>query len=138
MKIITNTMQLSTSKCWLENFSSTQHSLCATFIFRKQINILFFFLKKKTLAIKKSNSNWKFQNSIQISLNKISKNYPVLINICNSSMKRNNSPCKASTSLSTAFIRSSNSPWYLAPATSWAKSSTKRRLFLTLSISFIF
>eukprot|EP00053_Salpingoeca_punica_P015009 m.137219 g.137219 ORF g.137219 m.137219 type:complete len:316 (+) comp16600_c1_seq1:3077-4024(+) len=53
--------------------------------------------------------------------------------MCSSSIKRM-SPCSdCSTSFSTAFSRSSNSPWYLAPAIKAARSREMTRLPLTES-----
>eukprot|EP00966_Prymnesium_polylepis_P198248 4594178-Prymnesium_polylepis.2 len=47
--------------------------------------------------------------------------------VCSSSMKRITSPPASATSASTAFSRSSNSPRYLAPATSAPMSSETTR-----------
>ena len=51
--------------------------------------------------------------------------------VCSSSMKRMSSPSAASTSLITAFNRSSNSPRNLAPATSAPMSRAHSRLFFS-------
>ena len=53
---------------------------------------------------------------------------PAPTTVCSSSMKRMISPCDSCTSLSTALSRSSNSPRYLAPATSAPMSSVTMRL----------
>ena len=46
--------------------------------------------------------------------------------VCSSSIKRITCPCSASSSFKTAFRRSSNSPRYLAPATSAATKLSQR------------
>ncbi len=53
--------------------------------------------------------------------------------VCSSSMKMIVLPSSLASSFSTDFSRSSNSPRYLAPASSDAMSSTRRRLFFRLS-----
>mmetsp|Transcript_2532 Transcript_2532/g.5352 ORF Transcript_2532/g.5352 Transcript_2532/m.5352 type:complete len:275 (+) Transcript_2532:234-1058(+) len=52
---------------------------------------------------------------------------PAPITMCSSSMKRITCPAESETSLSTALSRSSNSPLYLAPATSAPTSSAITR-----------
>ena len=58
---------------------------------------------------------------------------PAPTRLCSSSMNRMISPAAAVISASTALSRSSNSPRYLAPATSAPRSSASRRLSFRLS-----
>jgi hypothetical protein len=53
---------------------------------------------------------------------------PAPMTVCSSSMNMITRPSLAVTSLSTAFRRSSNSPRYFAPASSWPTSSAMIRL----------
>ena len=58
---------------------------------------------------------------------------PAPTTVCSSSMKRMTSPCASWTALRTALSRSSNSPRYLAPATSAPMSRVTTRLPLSPS-----
>src|SRR3972149_3158732 len=58
---------------------------------------------------------------------------PAPTSVCNSSTKRMTSPCALRISSITFFIRSSNSPRYLVPATRAARSSCTTRLLRSTS-----